>query len=279
MILALQCCPLDSAQAIELARLIADIEPRQRKDHTFCIAMRRDTPMEHVTEAARLLGQKFETVWVVRGERRGEGWPEGPNDLWAETMMRVSIANKTAPKRHTGVLTFEADCIPLRADWIDVLDGYWDGAERRGEDCAGHANGEPPDHINGNAIFRIGLLRRYPQLNGADRRKGWDHFHGELLLSRGEDIDGIVQEYNLREYDRTHISKVRKHGVVPALFHGTKGLEGIRIARAMLDDGTLAANAAGARGGWRKYAYDRKPAPRPSAPEPESFVGEFSGSL
>lgn len=276
MILALQCCPLDSAQTIELARLIADIEPQQRKDHIFCVSMRRDTPVEHVSEAARLLGQKFETVWVVRGERRGEGWPEGPNDLWAETMMRVSIANKGAAKKQTGVLTFEADCIPLRADWIDTLAAFWDSAERRGLDCCGHAHGEPPDHINGNAIFRIGLLRRYPQLNSADRRKGWDHCHGELLLNRGEDIDGIVQEYALRDYDRAYIERVRKNGVVPALLHGTKGMGGIRIARELLRDGVLAANAKGARGGNRAFVYQR---PQPTLDVPVSAPGEFSGSL
>lgn len=265
MILALQCCPVDSAQAIELTRLICDIEPRQRADE-FCIAARKDTSRDHIKAMFDLAQQKFAAVHVVEGQRAGVGWPEGPNDLWAETMMRVSLLAKNHRTQQKAVLTFEADCVPLRADWIDVLNEAWIAADRRGRDVVGHAHGEPPDHINGNAIFRIGLVKKYPTLNNAHRRKGWDHFHGELLLKLGEDTDLIFQVYNLRDYDREFIEGIRKNEVVPALFHGAKGMAGIRAVRAMLEDNTLTMRSGGEVGSVRAYKYTRPEAPLPTSP-------------
>lgn len=254
MILALQCCPHDSAQALELARLICDIEPVERKHDEFCISARRDTPPEHLAAMARLLELKFSKVFVITNKRAGVGWPEGPNDLWAETMMRISLLQKHGTTKQKAVLTFEADCLPMRADWIENLREVWAQTEAKAKDVVGHAHGEPPDHINGNAIFRVGLMRQYPELNGSDKRKGWDAHHGELLLKLGLDTDAIVQAYNLHNYDRAYLEGVRKNGVIPALFHGAKGTAGVRYVRAMLDDGTLTARATEPRGKTREIA-------------------------
>lgn len=281
ILLALQFCPIDSAQAIELTRLICDIEPQSRATE-FCLAVRRDTPQEHVDTAARLAALKFSRVTVVRGERAGVGWPEGPNDLWAETMMRVSLAKKQGHIQADAVLTFEADCVPLRADWIDVLEAAWDGAQSRGKRVCGHAHGEPPDHINGNAIFEIGLLRRHPDLYNSNQRKGWDAHHGGLLLTIGEDTDAITQVYNLRDYTRQTLEAQRKGGKIPALFHGAKGPGGVRYAREMLNDGTLnKAALAGGNPGFRSYpAPTRKVgADARMGVVGNQAAGAFSGSL
>jgi hypothetical protein len=265
MILALQCCPVDSAQALELTRLICDIEPVQRKDDEFCISVRRDTAPEHFHEMARLAAVKFSWVHVIINQRAGVGWPEGPNDLWAETMMRLSLMQRAGKTKQIAALTFEADCVPLRTDWINVLRRAWQETQ---DDLTkwvvGHAHGEPPDHINGNAIFRIGMLRKYPVLYNSDKRKGWDAAHGDLLLKLGRDTDAITQLYNLRDYDRELLEGVRKGGVVPALFHGTKGLDGVRIVREMLHDGTLETRAVGVPG-TRDASTLKKPSTKATA--------------
>jgi hypothetical protein len=223
MILALQCYDGDAAQALELTKLICDIETAMRKNDVFCISTQRGTSEKIIDKIVSLAEEKFNQVLVIRGERRGTGWPAGPNDQWAETMMRVSQAFKHNPTQ-TGVLTFEPDCVPLRADWIDAL----------------------------KAIFRIGLLRDYDELNSSTGRQGWDMTHAKLLLSIGEDTDMIFQNYGLSDYDREYLENVRKNAVIPALFHGVKGPNAVRIVREMLNDGTLTKNAATPRGETRQ---------------------------
>jgi hypothetical protein len=247
VILALQCYPGDSHHALELTKLIADIEPQPRNDVLFCLAHRKDTPEAHVKAIIEAAATKF-PVHVVAGKRNGTGWPVGPNDLWSEAMLRISLARKDKRWPYTAVLTFEADCIPLRTDWINVLKANWSAAHEAGHHVCGHAHesdpGKPPDHINGNGIFRIGLCKTFPELAGSSAAAGWDAFHGQLLMKLACDTDAIYQVYGLRDYDRARIESINKNGFIPALFHGTKGAEGIRIARAMLRDGALAANAA-----------------------------------
>jgi hypothetical protein len=250
MILALQCYDGDAAQALELTKLICDIETAMRKNDVFGISTQRGTSEKIIDKIVSLAEEKFNQVLVIRGERRGTGWPAGPNDQWAETMMRVSQAFKHNPTQ-TGVLTFEPDCVPLRADWIDALKAAWKQACQRGSKVVGGLHQEPY-HINGNAIFRIGLLRDYDELNSSTGRQGWDMTHAKLLLSIGEDTDMIFQNYGLSDYDREYLENVRKNAVIPALFHGVKGPNAVRIVREMLNDGTLTKNAATPRGETRQ---------------------------
>lgn len=250
LILALQCCPLDAHMALELVKLIADIEIQTRgagrDDVEFCLAARKDTPRELVEAAQKNALRAFGKCHVIYCKRHGVGWPVGPNDLWAEIMMRLSIMAKEGKTKATGVLTFEPDCIPLRADWIDIMRETWLGAnELRKREAVGHAHDN--NHINGNGIFDIRITKNHPEMNGSDPNAGWDAFHGELLCRIGEDTDAIYQLYGLRDYTEEVLSAVRKGGVIPALLHGTKGPEGIRIARRMLNDGKLAEAAKTAR--------------------------------
>lgn len=241
MIIALQCCPLDAHHALELTRLICDIELNKRADVEYCIACRKDTPPELVGAMRAVALEKFTVCHVVAGKRTGVGWPVGPNDLWAETMMRLSILRKEGKTAMPAVLTFEPDCVPLRTDWLDILLATWVGAASRGKLVVG--NNHDDTHINGNAIFKVDITKQYPELNGADAAAGWDAYHGELLLKLGEDTDAIMQMYQMRSYTRATLECARKRGFIPALFHGTKGADGLRFVRAMWRDGALAANA------------------------------------
>lgn len=259
MILCLQCCPLDAHYAMELVRLICDIEPERRADVEFAIAHRRDTPPELVAQMKLDAETKFAKCHIIAGRRYGVGWPSGPNDLWAETAMRAGMLQKQGRTQSDAILTFEADCIPLRADWINVLLGVWEGARKRGKECVGHAHGAPVDHINGNAIFRCDIQRRHQELAGAHYKAGWDAYHGHLLIGIGEDTDAIFQLYNIGEaFDRALVEGVRKNGYVPALLHGLKGIRPLRIARALLADGTLAARATPEPPGYRSYPQPEK---------------------
>lgn len=243
LMLALQCHPASAEHARDLVALICDIEPAKRTDAEFLIACRRDTDKDLVKQIAEIAAAKFGKVHVMRGNRMGTGWPAGPNDLWQELTMRVSILKKEGKTQCDAMLTFEPDCIPLRADWIAVLKAAWAQADATDRDCCGHVETDP-DHINGNGIFRIGIAKAHPELYGTPAHTGWDTWHARTLLLLGEDTPAITQRYQWQGYGRADIEAVRKQGKIPALLHGTKGGEGIAIARAMHADGTLAARVA-----------------------------------
>lgn len=227
-----------------LTKLICDIEPERRSDIEFIVSARRGTNAFTVNDIAEIAKTKFETVRVIQCKRFGTGWPSGPNDLWAETMLRCGQLHESRKIHSDGILTFEADCIPLRPDWLNVLSEEWRNREH-GKLCVGHAhiwNGDPkgePTHINGNAIFHVDLLAKHPIMNGSDATVGWDAYHGGLLLKIGQDTFAISQHYRMKDVARFQVESFRKHGKICALFHGLKGLAGIDAIQAMIDDGTF----------------------------------------
>lgn len=247
--ICLQVCPKDVWIAQRLTRLICSIERDVRRDIEFIVSPRRDTNKDAVAELATQAATRFANVKVVRNKRMGTGWPNGCNDLWQETMMRVSLLFDTKAITSTGVLTFESDCLPMRPDWLDVLAGVWAQAEARGLDCVGHAHAWPdsndpslmgePTHINGNAIFGSRIILKYPQLDGCDARQGWDVAHGKLLLAHGADTPFISQKYRMKTATREEVEALRKDGEIPAMFHGIKGTDGLDAVEAMVADGTF----------------------------------------
>jgi len=236
--IALQVCPLDVWIAHRLARLICSFEINH-SDIEFIISARRDTNPAAIEELQKIVSDTFENVQVIRGKRYGTGWPLGPNDLWQETMMRVSQLADAGKITASGVLTFESDCIPLRPDWLDVLASEWEQAEREGFWCVGHVHGEPPTHINGNAIFSVHVTDRHAPLNGCDSRQGWDAYHGDLLLNIGKDTNAIYQRYRIKNISRKEVEEIRKNEQIPALFHGIKRFDGLQAVEDMIADKTF----------------------------------------
>lgn len=238
IMLALQFHPATQEQTEALLDLICDIEPTVRSDVEFCLSARRDVDPELLMRLKARALQKFTVVHTITGKRMGTGWPMGPNDMWSETMMRISCLNRDGKTNAKAILTFEPDCVPLRADWINALKEAWWRADRHGKYCCGHQEGSP-DHINGNALFRISIQQKHPELYGSSGHEGWDCLHGKLLLEIGEDTAAISQRYQWDNYTFDDLLAIRKHGKVPALFHGTKGMNGIAFVRRMLESGEL----------------------------------------
>lgn len=226
--IALQICPVDALLGQRLARLICAIERERRNDIEFIIAARRDTNKDLVRQIAATAKEKFAAVHVITGTRNGTGWPMGCNDLWAETMMRTSILQKQRALNASGVLTFEADNIPLTRDWLTQLAAAWQGRTPglrvMGSDCG--------DHINGNAVFEVGLCKQYPALSGAPADMGWDCAHGALLKSIGLCTPLIAQRYAKPSITTAEVEEITAAGAV--MLHGVKGTTAIEIAEAKL---------------------------------------------
>jgi len=177
ILLALQFWKGDRDQAMRVARLIADLEPRHSDFADFLFVSRFDCEQDLST--VEYVSTKFNTHTFVNRHRRGTGWPHGCNDLWFGTMDHVysfSEAKRFPP--YKAVLTFEADACPLVPNWHRELSRSWDQqAVPKNAKMFGAKVEYPLPHINGNAMFSGDLKFLYwvsRQIGGCDPTKGWD---------------------------------------------------------------------------------------------------------
>lgn len=238
LLIALQTWPGDINAALNLTRLIADIESHtkesRRTDVEFALISRRDCNSDVCAEILKEAGRAFIKTHWIKGRRFGVGWPNGCNDLWQDGMTSVSVLTANDRLDVSGVLTFEADCIPLRPDWLDCLIREWKNREP-GIECVGHLHDN--DHINGNAMFDPRITRNHPELASSDGTAGWDSYHKKALMKIGQDTNFIFQIYNVKGLTVNAVRDIRKGNIVPALFHGIKGDSGVDIVREMIASG------------------------------------------
>src|SRR5215469_16312913 len=173
VLFALQVCPVDCNAGLELAQLIAEM-PVLDTGAQWLISYRMDTPLDRVMRMQMALSRKFPRVTSFRAHRYAQGWPAGANALWTSTMQYAAYLKDHGQTQCEGVLTFEADCVPARRDWMVVLDRAY--AERKAPIVGNlHCEGIPC-HINGNSIWPIDLMRIFPELLECPQTAAWD-FH------------------------------------------------------------------------------------------------------
>ncbi len=253
--------PGDVVAAMDLTRLIADIQDEPRSDCYFMVIFRRDTPRDRVATCVNNLSEKFRAE-AFQARNYGTEWPYGANQLWNSTMCEVEgrfNEHQKSPKSgrfpYNGVLTFEADCVPMRRDWISALTQEWNSrviaAGEWGPEEEDVENGkvvgypkvellghEESDHINGNAIFRTDFTKRHTLRYTTNL--AWDTYNGKLLKRVGLDTNLIHQNYRRKTIRREEIPLLTKNGVTPALFHGLQdnvGRDARKFMREILVDG------------------------------------------
>ena len=244
LLLALQCCSGDMQQALNLAALIGEIEPKTRGDVEFAILHNRSVKGWMAEAIVAATEGKFVKTHIIKSKRFGIGWPDGCNDLWQDGMMQIAELYAKGTISSHAVLTFEPDCLMLRPDWINALIAEWNLVSSNGKHCFGHihdAGGTIGNHINGNAVFRTDMVKRYAKMQTS--ATAWDCEHKDITLSVGVDSDLILQQYGRRtEINREEILTIRKNGKVPAFVHGIKHQSGIEAVREMIKDGSFHSN-------------------------------------
>jgi hypothetical protein len=231
VLFCLQMCPIDCMAGLELAQIIAAM-PIHDNSFEWLVSYRQDTPLDRVMRTQIALSRKFPKVTSYRAYRFAQGWPAGPNALWFSTMEYAADLHKRGLTKCEGILTFEADCVPTRRDWMEVLDAAY---ENRKAPIVGNLHrSEIPDHINGNSVFPIDLLTTYPDLVKCPMIHAWDFFHRELFLSIAEDSPYLTQYYQRRNLTKDEFIALRKHGERPALLHGVKDSTARSLARFFL---------------------------------------------
>lgn len=234
LVLALQFTPADFEATEELVALITDLEPKPRRDVELLLFYRKDVPELNVRRLANTALTRFPRTLITEAWDFAEGWPAGPNAMWASLMRQLFQMSRTFVINADGALTFEPDCIPVSANWISELSEAWDAARRKQIEVIGHMhpNARNPTHINGNAIFCVDFWKRHEEVTGCHAMMPWDTVHAPLILKVGADTPLILQHYRMDEFGLKDWKALRRSGV--SLFHGIKSGQGRVIARQQL---------------------------------------------
>ena len=230
ILIVLQFCKHDQRTAVELARLIADLQSGHSERADILLASRYDTRADEAMING--LARKF-NVYTHVCRRQAQGWPYGPNELWFDTMAYI-YEMRSAGKfpDYKAILFIEPDTCPMRVDWIDALRKEWDAA---GTNIVGTICPLPRDHVNGNAMFSgdMKFLEWSSNLIGCSPHAGWDVLLAPKLKEQGWfDTPLIFNLYKAPSIDPALMDFFFE--VELAFLHGVKDLSAIRYARQKL---------------------------------------------
>lgn len=234
----------DKKQAMQLARFIADIEPAFRDDVVALFTARFDC--KHDEDTIAYVSKKFRTFKCTT-TRRATGWPDGPNQMFGESYQWIveNARNQKIPSPKC-ILFIEADCIPMRADWINVLYKEW---QESGKDVSGawlKRADAGIEHINGNCIIAFDFWKKFKPIFHPPSLGGWDALLAHGILPYGHPSKYIWSDYQLghphnpwRGCDFLWAAKrytARDNpyygmDLYPAYFHGIKTDKGLQCAR------------------------------------------------
>ncbi len=236
ILLALQFWDGDKAQALQLARLLADLEPKHCDIADFLLVSRFDTAHDPAT--IKHVSRKFNTFsYVSKG--RGTGWPAGCNDLLFGTLGWLFHKKQAGQiPGYKAIFTFEADGVPMRRDWISALRAAWDDANKVKPVCQAGAwleNG-PDDkgtgHINGNCLLSGDLTFLKWFFNAAGSvtcNRGWDWWMAPKFKARG--WANVPQIRSVWRYPMSEELFLTGMGEKIIWWHGIKDLAGINLCR------------------------------------------------
>lgn len=228
ILLAIQFWKGDKERAMQVARLIADLEPRHSDQADFLFVSRFDCT--HDDDTVKYVSRKF-NVHTYINRSRGELWPHGCNTLWFGTMdwiFSYGMAERIPP--YKAVLTFEADAFPLVPNWVSMLSEEWDQAKVK---ILGAMQIYPARHINGNAMFSCdpAFLKWIARTKGGcTPHAGWDFILADEFRRKGwADCPKMRSWWGYPTMPRETFEDLTRQGVI--FFHGCKDDSIIRHVR------------------------------------------------
>lgn len=231
LLIALQFWEGDRAQALELGRFLADLEPKHQTQADLLLVHRVDcrAPTEIVSHVSR----KFNTT-VYKSPRSETGWPAGCNGMmestveWAYCMMDA----KRIPQ-YKAIFLCEADGGPVSRDWIAKMSNAWDMANaRKPVVIAGPLVYGPSEHINGNCMLSgdLNFLRWMVRGPKEQSRGGWDYVLWPTLKQKGAaNILGMRSYYNSPHFSLDQYHQFQNEDVI--WMHGDKGSDLVKWGR------------------------------------------------
>lgn len=208
---AVQMWPGDVAAALRLARLLADTQDRRRDDVTLAFCRRFDLPLTpEIWEASMHCGQKF-SVTHVESQRQATGHPDGSFGLWAGTLDQLAASWRRGEQRASAVFMAEADGVPMRRDWIDVLLAEHRLALHTGKRVTGDRVGGDVEHINGSLIIELAAWIDHPSLHETPTGQAFDLYHAPTLIAECRPTRAMVNFYGSRRWSEEALAGVAKY--------------------------------------------------------------------
>lgn len=240
LLLALQFSPDDQKQAHALARLIADILPAHSPHADFLFYARYDCA--HDAETQKYVAKKFSTTHAHRSRRPIKGWPTGPNAMVMDLFILSHEKHSAGQWDYAAIMLLEADCIPLRASWIEEIHREWHEQKQLLLGCwVGAKNEIHKSHMNGNLLFSPRLTFTFPFLRAKTTPVSawdvhfWKYWQGSARASRLIYSDYRVPFSNCDELWRPRVyekgSALGACQVQPAWLHGCKDQRAMECAR------------------------------------------------
>jgi len=230
MILALQYWEGDRATAMEVARLITDVQPERTKKHFVLFAHRFDAePPDH--ETLQYVKQKFDVLPTHRCRRKEIGWPAGCNGIAHDLMMLAMEKRRAGEWLHSdAVWLLESDVLPLKRQWITLIENEWKLARAAGKWCMGawSPDHSPVGHVNGNMLFHPEMCEHVRGLEGSAPHVGWDVYHAHRLARHWWKSGQMANFYRATNVDYSNLWPA---GEPFAFLHGVKDDSGRKLVR------------------------------------------------
>jgi hypothetical protein len=192
--IALQFYPGDQSKALRLARFLADLEPEYRDDVLLIFAERFDVEQNSGLSAAiQHCARKF-PVTQLRSQRPGAGHLEGSWGLFAG-IADLCYRNYCHIWPWSNVFFAEADGIPLRWDWIDVLKRAHAENLARDKRVTGSLMAAYGGHVGGSHVHHCSFWGDHQSLQHCRRGCAWDLFHAQVLKAELGSAPAIANLY------------------------------------------------------------------------------------
>lgn len=186
--LVLQFWKGDVEQAMDLARLLADIEPGPCEDVALVFARQSNCPMSDlIRETAKHCAQKFDVpYWKEIEVNDSKGYPGAVFDAWRAAMFRLSSDYCLGQSPIANAFMFEPDGAPLCTDWINRIRQAMQDALDAGKYVVGprmRQLGKERDHVNGTAVWHLPFFTNSPFLHTCPPDVAYDVFHGRIVIN------------------------------------------------------------------------------------------------
>jgi hypothetical protein len=209
----------DKEQAMKVARLIADFEPRFSEYADFLFFSRFDCSQD--LDTIKYVSKKFNVHHAIN-RRRGTLWPFGCNEMAFGALDWVyghGEAERIPP--YKALLLFEADACPLAPNWISELSHFWDRAKKK---VVGPLLQYPGEHVNGNCLMSgdKAFLRWIARdVGGCSPHKGWDFHLAPEFKKRGwADCPAMRSWWQTKTSTVEQFNDLSRQGAV--FLHGVK---------------------------------------------------------
>jgi hypothetical protein len=233
VLIALQYWLGDEEQALALARMLADIEPRMRDDVVLVLSRACDCELSAEAQRTREHCERKMRTILLQSHVERYGHPDGCFGIWSGTVGRLYEFWQTGMVSYgqSSVLTVESDGCPVRADWIDRLKAAHERTLAQGLRVTGAVMDEPVPHVNGNLCMHLSVWGDHPSLRECAPGVAWDIQHAQVLLPLTRPSNVIRNEYDTRDWTVGALAGIAREA---AWVHGAKDDSVLRYARSRM---------------------------------------------